>query len=60
MWNQSLSPHDNIIMDTELGMKDGMGWCCALLGVSPQGHLKVILRSLQGRTKKNMIFRFII
>ena len=43
-------------MDTELDMKVAMGWCCALLGVSPQGHLKVISRSLQGRTRKNMIF----
>ena len=44
-------------MDTELGM---MGWCCALPGVSPQGHLKVISRSLQGQTKKVMFFCFFI
>ena len=40
----------------ELGMKDGMGWCCALLGYHP----KVTLRSSQGhckvKLKKNMIF----
>ena len=49
VWNRSLSPHDNIIMDTKSGMKDGMGWCCALLGYHP----KVISRSLQGQTEKN-------
>ena len=34
-------------MDTELGMKDYMGWCCAILGY----HLKVSSRSSQGHCK---------
>ena len=54
--NRSLSPHDDISVDTELVMKGGMNWCCALLGVSPQGHLKVISRSLEGQTDKTWIF----
>ena len=45
VWNRSLSPHDNISMDTELIMKGGMNWCCALLGVSPQGHINFNGRS---------------
>ena len=45
VWNRSLSPHDNISMDTDLVMKGGMNWCCALFGVSPQGHIKVTGRS---------------
>ena len=58
VWNHSLSPHDNISMDTELVMKGGMNWCCALLGVSPQGHPKVISRSLEGQTDKTWFLGF--
>ena len=43
-------------MDTELVMKGGMNWCCALLGVLPQGHLKFISRALEGQTDKNIFF----
>ena len=57
--NRSLSPHDNISVDTESVMKGGMNWCCALLGVSPQGHLKVISRSLEGQTDKTWFLAFL-
>ena len=47
-------------MDTELDMKDDMGWCCALLRGTTQRshqiHLKVTARS----NCKNMIFGFFI
>ena len=46
-------------MDTELVMKGGMNWCCALLGVSPQGHLKVRARSLEGQNDKTWFFAFL-
>ena len=39
-------------MDTELGMKDDMGWCCALLGYHP----KVTSRSSQGNCKVKVCF----
>ena len=38
----------------ELGMNDDMGWC--FTGVPPQGHIKVISRSLQSLTKKKHDF----
>ena len=40
-------------------MKGGMNWCCALLGVSPQGHLKVISRSSEGQTDETFFLVFI-
>ena len=39
-------------MDTELGMKDDMGWCCALLGYHP----KVTSRLSQGNCKVKLCF----
>ena len=57
--SRSLSPHDNKSMDTELVMKGGMNWCCALLGVSPQGYLKVISRSLESQTDKTWFLGFL-
>ena len=39
-------------------MKGGMSWCWALLGVSPQGHLKFISRSLESQTDKTWFCRF--
>ena len=59
LWNRSLSPHDNISMDTELVMKGGMNWCCALLWVSLQGHLKVISMSLECQNDETCFFAFL-
>ena len=39
-------------MDTELGMKDAMSWCCAVLGYHPKSSQD----HWQGQTEKNRTF----
>ena len=48
VWNRSLSPHDNISMDTELAMKGGMNWCCASRSLQAHWKVKLIKHDLLG------------